>query len=96
MRLQVTMIKKPGGAHNPNTHITDIGGPAPLLGAPWWHSTADAIRNIEAQAGYYFTNVGGRVAQLIVENRNGRKYLKTTADTALVDNLLSLPNYARD
>ena len=61
-------------------------------GAGWQHRIDDAIRNIETYVHTYWTYVGGNRATVIVATRsNGRKYLKTTADSYEPNNLLALP-----
>lgn len=61
-------------------------------GTGWRHLIDDAIRHIEYRVNTYWTNVGGMRADVIVAQRaNGRKYLKTTADSFEPNNLLKLP-----
>jgi hypothetical protein len=46
---------------------------------------------IERREWSFFTMVNGHRADVVVATRQGRKYLKTTADYDTPDNLLSLP-----
>jgi hypothetical protein len=70
---------------NPHERIQNIGGTG------WKHAESDAIRWIESGAESYFVSRGGSSADVIVALHLGRKYLKTTADGVMPDNLLSLP-----
>jgi len=64
--------------------IRNIGGDWGIV------SESIAINQIETGAYNYFTLVNGYKANVIIRVHEGRKYLKTDADTTLVDNLLSL------
>ena len=68
--------------------ITHVGG----FGTSQWKLTKeDAIGRIERGEWSFYTLVNGHRRDVIVSSRNGRKYLKTTADNDTPDNLLSLP-----
>ena len=68
--------------------ITHVGG----YGTTRWKLTLDdAIGRIERREWDFYTMADGHRANVIVAIRNGRKYLKTTADYDTPDNLLSLP-----
>jgi hypothetical protein len=84
---QVTCTTKAGAQHHPNeTFITHIGG-------IWGKITeAEAIRDIESRTHTYYTNQGGRRADIEVVQGKKRKFLKTKADSYVPDNLLSLPH----
>jgi len=57
-----------------------------------WRLTEDeAIQGIEQGKWQFFVHVGNHTVDVIVASREGRKYLKTTADGERPDNLLSLP-----
>jgi hypothetical protein len=86
-RCQVTCINKRGSRYNANERIQNIGNQR----EGWKLSENDAIRAIENYTDSFYTNVNGRVADVIVATHNGRKYLKTTADGYSPDNILSLP-----
>ena len=60
-------------------------------GTRWRMTQADAIKAIEDGKYAFYTHVGGESSWIIVASREGRKYLKTEADTTTKDNLLSLP-----
>lgn len=67
--------------------ITHVGG----YGTSQWKLTLDgAIGLIERREWEFYTMANGHRADVIVAMRNGRKYLKTTADYDTPDNLLSL------
>ncbi len=67
--------------------ITHVGG----FGTSQWRLTLDdAIAKIERREWTFYTMANGHRAEVIVATRNGRKYLKTTADYDTPDNLLSL------
>jgi hypothetical protein len=69
--------------------ITHVGG----FGTSRWKITqADAIEKIERREWEFFTiGANGHETDVIVAERNGRKYLKTKADYDTPDNLLKLP-----
>lgn len=60
-------------------------------GTRWRMTQADAIRAIEDGKYAFYTHVDRESSWVIVATREGRKYLKTEADTTTKDNLLSLP-----
>jgi len=83
MSRLVTCINKPD-RYSTHERITHIGG-------SWGRITEDeAIRQIKSGQNSYHVRVGNNDARVIIATRNGREYLKTEADTVLVDNLLSL------
>ncbi len=57
----------------------------------WRLTEVDAINGIETGKYRFYTHVDGKSAWVVVATYNGRKYLKTEADTTTKDNLLSLP-----
>lgn len=70
--------------------IHKIGGTVNRI--PWRKTQEEAIAEIKAEKSEFYVNVNGNVAKVIVEtNQWGNDYLKTEADSTLVDNLLSLP-----
>lgn len=83
---QVTCITKKGGHHNPHERIQYIGNET----GGWRLSEDSAISRILNGTDSFYTYVNGRRADLIVAEHNGRKYLKTDADSYMPDNLLSL------
>jgi hypothetical protein len=68
--------------------ITHVGG---FTDRQWKITKEDAIDKIERGEWTFYTLVNGHRRDVIVANRNGRKYLRTTADSDTPDNLLSLP-----
>lgn len=68
--------------------ITHVGG---YTTERWKITQSDAIAHIENREWDFYTMANGHRADVIVAVRNGRKYLKTTADYDTPDNLLSLP-----
>jgi hypothetical protein len=68
--------------------ITHVGG---YVASQWKLTLDDAIGKIERGEWNFYTVANGHRADVIVAARNGRKYLKTTADYDTPDNLLSLP-----
>ena len=88
MANQVTCIRK-RNRQNPHERIEGIGGVNPD-GRAWYLPEDQAIADIKAGIYSFYTNVNGRVADVIVALHNGREYLKTTADGYSPDDLLSL------
>lgn len=83
---KVTCINKRGGHSNPHERIEYIGNQE----NGWKIAEDSAISRIESGADSFYTEVGGKRADVVVAIHNGRKYLKTTADGYSPDNLLSL------
>lgn len=74
---------------NPFLRITHVGG---YVTSQWKLTTDQAIRYIEDGEWDFYVRVGGRPVRVIVAvSRFGNKYLKTEADGAEPNNLLSLP-----
>ena len=69
-------IQKVGGIHN---------------GTRWSLTEPEAIAGIEQGKWRFWTSGGGTSTWVVIATHNGRKYLKTEADTTTKDNLLSLP-----
>lgn len=68
--------------------ITHVGG---SVESQWKITRDEAIRMIEDREWNFYTMAKGHRVEVIIATRNGRKYLKTTADYDTPDNLLSLP-----
>jgi Protein of unknown function (DUF3892) len=88
-RHQVTCIEKPGGNSNTHERISAIGGKN-ADGSRWKLSEDKAIEGIEDGTYEFYVTKNGKTVDVIVEKRNGTKFLKTTADGDIPDNLLSL------
>lgn len=73
-----------------NTHegITHLGGPG---GGGWKWPREQVIRSIQNGSNTFYTQVGGKRANIeVVEGPYG-PYVRTRADGVLNDNLLQLP-----
>ncbi len=89
-RFQVVCVTKRGGHYNPHERITHLGI-ATARGREVY-TQEQIIAWIETRQHTFYVSRGGRTAEVVVTTRNGRKYLKTTADGAEPNNLLSLPD----
>ena len=70
--------------------IKNIGG-VNADGSRWTLTEAAAIKGIEEGKWRFWTAGGGESTWVIIATHEGRKYLRTEADTTTRDNLLSLP-----
>lgn len=86
---QVVCITKRGGHYNPHERISHVGI-ATGRGRERY-SQEQVISWIESRQHSFYVAQGSRRVEVIVATRNGRKYLKTTADGAEPNNLLALP-----
>jgi Protein of unknown function (DUF3892) len=85
--VQVTCINKTP-RNNPHEGITHLGGTG---GGGWRWTRQEVINSIQAKTNTFYTQVGGKRADVgIVDGPNG-PYLRTYADGAWNDNLLALP-----
>ncbi|MGD9538438.1 MAG: DUF3892 domain-containing protein [Alphaproteobacteria bacterium] len=89
-RLEITCIV-PDEADDDRRIATLGGSSGRQSGGRWKLTLDDAIDGIEAGRWAFWTNRGGRPANVVVATRNGRKYLKTEADGVEPDSLLRLP-----
>jgi uncharacterized protein DUF3892 len=87
--LEVTCITKMPEHYDPHERIRALGG------AGWYKAEDEVIRDIERWQNSYFVSVGARTVQVAVATHRGRKYLKTTVDDYVPDNLLALPECRR-
>jgi len=90
-RLQVTCITRPY-PHNPDKKIQALGGLNPKTGQRWIYSEDDVISFIVQGVHTFFIHREGVTINVQVDHKGPMKlYLKTDADSRLIDNLLSLP-----
>lgn len=88
-RFQVVCVTKRGGHYNPHERITHLGIMT-ASGRQIYPQEQIITWNETGQHSFYVSG-GGRTADVIVATRNGRKYLKTTADGDDPNNMLALP-----
>jgi hypothetical protein len=92
-RHRITCINK-SDRDNPHERITHVGGSSGAKDGdgPWKITQEEAIRGIENGTWDFYVTRDSRTVEVIVaESRLGNKYLKTEADDAQPNNLLSLP-----
>ncbi len=86
--VQIQCINK-SDRQNRHERIKNVGG---VHNGERWKITEDqAIAYIENGTYRFWTSGGGTSTWVIIALHNGRKYLKTEADSTAKDNLLSLP-----
>lgn len=87
--IQITCINK-DPRFDPYHRITHVGRTVGVN--PWRRPVDDVIRMIEA-GGHFFVQppFGHPINVIVAVSASGRKYLKTEADGATPNNLLSLP-----
>lgn len=92
MALQITGIRKPGGAHNAHEAISHYRWRKDSNGETGIDTRMDVINYLERNNEKAYVSVGGRTAWCGIRvNSHGTKYLQTYADSTYNDNLLSLP-----
>lgn len=87
-RYEVTCINKLD-RENPHERITHIGGTYPNR-VSWKLTEEEAIASIESGFSSYYVKQGGKEVEVVIDERNGRKYLRTDPDDTKENNLLSL------
>lgn len=94
MDLRIQCINK-SDRMNAHERIVRIGG-VNQDGTRWSLELGDAIAGIEQGKWRFWVSAGNSSAWVVVAtSRYGHKYLKTTADGEMPDNLLSLPECPR-
>ena len=96
VNVQVSCIRK-RDRQNPHERIEGLGGMH--LGQRWYLEEEVIIAELEKPESVrqwnFYTLVDGKTAWVVVAVHNGRKYLRTTADTTTRNHLLSLPECPR-
>jgi Protein of unknown function (DUF3892) len=82
---QITCINKTDRT-SPHERISRVGG-----GSGWRKSIDEVIRLIDAGTDTFWVSVNGRRTDVVVDEHNGRKYIRTRPDDYRQNNLLSLP-----
>ena len=90
IRVQIQCINKTD-RQNPHERIRNVGGVHD--GQRWRMSVNEAIAAIKKGDYTFWTQGGGRTADVIIAVHNGHEYLKTTNDGIQPDNLPALPEY---
>ena len=92
--VHVNCSKKRGDQYDPHERIQGLGG---VHGGQRWYMEESAIiaeleKPEETRHWRFYTSVSHCFAWVVVASHDGRKYLKTQADSYSPDNLLTLPN----
>jgi hypothetical protein len=90
MRINIQCINK-SDRSNAHERIINCGG---VSGTARWKKTqVQIINDIESRTTGYFVKVGSyrEVDVIVATSRFGNKYIKTTEDGEMPNNLLSLP-----
>jgi hypothetical protein len=88
-RLEIKCINKTNRT-DPHERIHSVGG-LNANGTRWKLTQPNAIRGIENGTYSFWTQGGGRIADVIIAIHSGHKYLKTVNDGIHPNNLLALP-----
>ncbi len=90
MRIQILCINKTD-RYNAHERIKNCGGIQ--NGVRWKKTQEQIIAEIESKTNEFYVKVGGyrEVAVIVAKSPWGNKYIKTTEDGEMPNNLLSLP-----
>lgn len=90
MRIQIQCINK-SDRYNPHERIINCGGINNNV--RWKKSQSQIVNEIDNNINQYFVNVNGyrEVNVIVAKSAAGNKYIKTTEDGEMPNNLLSLP-----
>ncbi len=92
--VQVSCVKKRGDQYSPHERIEGLGGFHD--GQRWYLEESAIIAELEkpnaSRQWRFYTSVSHHFACVIVASHDGRKYLKTQADSYSPANLLTLPS----
>ena len=73
--------------------IEGLGGPDSTTGGLWYRDIDLLIRGIEHKDYRLWTvDAAGNSVWVVVDERNGRKFLRTESDGIIPNNLLALPH----
>jgi hypothetical protein len=90
VQVEISCIRKTNRT-DPHERISFVGGVNQDLTR--WSITLDhAISGIESRKWVFWTQGGGKRAEVVVATHNDHKYIKTVADGVQPDNLLALPD----
>ncbi len=79
--------------NDPDRRIEGLAGPDSTTGALWYRDIDFLIRGIEAGTYRLWTvDQAGNSVWVLVDERNGRKFLRTQSDGIIPNNLLALPH----
>lgn len=90
MRIQIQCINK-SDRYNPHERITNCGGI--YNNVRWKKPQSQIVSEIDNNINQYFVKVSGyrEVNVIVAKSTAGNKYIKTTEDGEMPNNLLSLP-----
>lgn len=73
--------------------IEGLGGPDSAAGGLWYRDIDFLIKGIEAKTyGLWTVDQAGNSVWVLVDQKNGRKFLRTQSDGIIPNNLLALPH----